>query len=89
MPVLNDSDQASCAGMGFRLIRDPVGEVGADGGRAGRPLVGAGPGASTATSGLDLGGATPPTVGGEILPALLLRCRWLTGITGRCIPPGP
>lgn len=35
------------------------------------------------------GGGVPPTVGGEMLPALLLRCRWLTGITGRCIPPGP
>lgn len=72
--------------MGFREI-EPEGDVGAESGRAGSSLVGAGAGAA---SGLETDGAACAAMGGATLPALLLRWRcWLTGITGRCMPGGP
>lgn len=66
--------------MGFREIGPPDGviDVGTEPGSGGSSPVGAGAGA-----------ANGPETGEGRLPTLLLRCRWLIGITGRCMPGSP
>lgn len=66
--------------MGFRETGPPDGDidVDTDPGSGGSSPVGAGAGA-----------ANGPETGKGRLPALLLRWRWLIGITGRCMPGSP